>query len=127
MLPIQIDQLIVKLMQDPELALWVFISVFAIFVLLITVLVIRAMRKHRARKEAQSAFLRSLQQTQHRQQPIFTAALQPASVGNVMSRRHIDELLAIEDSLLALRELYHRKLIPAEVYISESQKYAENL
>ena len=37
------------------------------------------------------------------------------------------ELLEIEDSLLALKELYVSKLITAEVYIHESMKYAQKL
>jgi hypothetical protein len=44
-----------------------------------------------------------------------------------LSRRSLGELLEIENSLLALRELYQRKLIPADVYVKESQKYAESL
>lgn len=124
---IPFDQLIQQLMHDPELALLGFIAVFAVFTLLVTILIIRAMRKRRALKHAQAQMLRSLQESQPRIPPVFTAALQSAPVGNIMSRQNMDELLAIEDSLMALRELYHRKLIPADVYVAESRKYAENL
>ena len=39
----------------------------------------------------------------------------------------MNELLEIEDSLLAVKELYVSKLITAEVYIHESMKYARKL
>ena len=40
---------------------------------------------------------------------------------------NMDELLDIEEALLALRELYHRKLINAQVYVDESMKHSERI
>jgi hypothetical protein len=39
----------------------------------------------------------------------------------------IKDLLDIEDALLALRELYHRKLINSEVYVDQSMKHSERI
>ena len=42
-------------------------------------------------------------------------------------RHSVSELLDIEESLLGLRELYWRKLIPLEVYAKESLKVGSRL
>jgi hypothetical protein len=39
----------------------------------------------------------------------------------------MNELLEIEENLLALKELYHSQLISADVYIQETLKYARKV
>jgi type VI protein secretion system component VasK len=58
--------------------------------------------------------------------PIFSSAIpvSPTSKQSSLAKRNLDELLEIEESLLAVRELYLRKLIPVDVYVTESLKYA---
>lgn len=99
----------------PELALGLIIFCLTAFMLMTLLWVIRVLRRPRTAKPMAYA-----------QEPIFAAALN-GHAGAAMSHRSLDELLSIEDSLKALRELYHRKLIPADVYVKESQKYAESL
>jgi hypothetical protein len=95
--------------------------------LLILVLwVLRIMRRHREQAAGQPVMTAD-QLRQYAQPPIFTTAINGTSAAGSMSHRNVDELLAVEDSLMALRELYQRKLIPAEVYIKESQKYMQSL
>jgi len=49
--------------------------------------------------------------------PIFSSVL----------NMEIKELLDIEEALLALRELYHRKLINSDVYVDQSMKHSERI
>jgi hypothetical protein len=43
------------------------------------------------------------------------------------SNTQLSQLIDIEEALLALRELYQRKLIDADLYVQESMKYAAKL
>lgn len=54
--------------------------------------------------------------------PIFSSAL--VGGASSLSAHSLDDLLAIEESLMALRELYHRKLISTDIYIKESMKHS---
>lgn len=57
---------------------------------------------------------------------MFSSAI-PKRTGISASQTNMNELLDIEEALLALRELHHRKLIPAEVYVEESMKQSTRL
>lgn len=100
----------------PELALGMIVFCFTLLMLFVLLWVVRVIRRRAGGKPSSAMH-----------EPIFSASLQGHSAGVAMSHRSLDELLSVEDSLKALRELYHRKLIPADVYVKESQKYAESL
>jgi len=100
----------------PDLALGLVFFCLTMFVLLALLSLARGMRSRSKALPISSV-----------REPIFAAAVNGHGGSQAMSNRSIDELLALEDSLKALRELYHRKLIPAEVYVRESKKYAESL
>ena len=100
----------------PELALGVIVFCFAILMMMTLLWLIRVIRRRPSAKPLSAMH-----------EPIFGASINGHAPGGAMSHRSLDELLSIEDSLKALRELYHRKLIPVEVYVKESQKYAESL
>ncbi|MEY4317092.1 MAG: hypothetical protein RI902_900 [Pseudomonadota bacterium] len=51
----------------------------------------------------------------------------PTRSAQAGSHMNMAELLDIEEALLALRELYHRKLISANVYVDESMKHSTRL
>ena len=55
-----------------------------------------------------------------------TPASNPEMHSSVLNM-NVSELLDIEEALLALHELYHRKLIAAEVYVDESMKHSERI
>lgn len=57
--------------------------------------------------------------------PIFSSAL--VGGASSLSAHSLDDLLAIEESLMALRELYHRKLISPDIYVEESMKYSSKI
>lgn len=102
--------------RHPELASGMVFMGLTLFILLALLWVVRSVRQRSAPKPIGLG-----------QEPMFASGAQGLGGGHAMSNRSIDELVAIEDSLKALRELYHRKLIPAEVYVKESKKYAESL
>ena len=61
-------------------------------------------------------------------QSIFTPSPpQRPEIRSSVINMNMDELLDIEEALLALRELYHRKLINAKVYVDESMKHSERI
>jgi hypothetical protein len=112
---------------DPQVALGVVAFCVTMLVLVLLLWVLRVIRRRReSGVSGQPAYPQPLVR-QNGQQPIFTAALQGAKPAGIRSQRSVEELLAVEDSLMALRELYQRKLIPAEVYVKESQKYTGSL
>lgn len=121
-----VTNFIQMLMSDPKLALGVVAFCGAMALLILVLWGLRIMRRHREQAAGQTAKMAD-QLHQYAQPPIFTTAIKGASGADSMSHRNVDELLAVEDSLMALRELYQRKLIPAEVYIKESQKYMQSL
>jgi hypothetical protein len=51
----------------------------------------------------------------------------PSRSERVISNKDVAELLDIEEALLALRELYQRHLISAQVYVDESTKHSARL
>jgi hypothetical protein len=121
-----VTNFIQMLMSDPKLALGVVAFCGAMALLVLVLWVLRIMRRRREQALGQPAMTAD-QMRQYAQPPIFTAAINGGSGAGSMSHRSVEELLAVEDSLMALRELYQRKLIPAEVYIKESQKYTQSL
>jgi hypothetical protein len=121
-----VTNFIQMLMSDPKLALGVVAFCGAMALLVLVLWVLRIMRRRREQASGLPAMTAD-QMRQYAQPPIFTTAINGASGAGSMSHRSVDELLAAEDSLMALRELYQRKLIPADVYIKESQKYSQSL
>lgn len=68
----------------------------------------------------------TLQPQPHPEEPVRELKnAAPASSGMLV--KEIDQLIDIEESLMALRELYHRQLITPEVYVNESKKIATRL
>jgi hypothetical protein len=109
---------------SPQVISAVIITVAVMLVVMGLASLIRRMRQPKAavHKPPQPAVVSNARQVQ---QPIFSAAIGPQiSAPHSLTKRSLDELLVIEESLLAMRELYQRKLIPADVYVSESLKYS---
>jgi hypothetical protein len=105
---------------EPKVMAAVLIAMASMLVVLGLASLIRRMRQPNfavAIKHASAAA-----PTPERVPPIFSSAI--GSAPQSLTQRSLQELLAIEESLLAMRELYQRKLIPAEVYVSESLKYS---
>lgn len=121
-----ITTIIQMLLADPKLALGLAAFCGAMVLLLLSLWCLRIFRQRRDKAAAQSG-LTNDQQRENPHLPIFAKAIHGASGTEAMSHRSVEELLAVEDSLMALRELYQRRLIPAEVYVKESQKYTQSL
>jgi hypothetical protein len=118
---------ILTILSDPKLALGVVAFCVTMLVLVLLLWVLRVIRRRREFGVSGQPAYPQPPKRQNGQQPIFTAALHGTAPAGLRSQRSLDELLAVEDSLKALRELYQRKLIPAEVYVKESQKYTGSL
>ena len=98
---------------------WVtFSSVLGLLV--ITLLVLRSRSKQKAIEKVVLSHHRA-----HNQ--VTPSPPQRPEIRSSVINMNMDELLDIEEALLALRELYHRKLINAQVYVDESMKHSERI
>jgi hypothetical protein len=117
--------LINESLRRPDLVLG---ATFLVLTLLVTTLLM--VRSNRAKAKSVAAFQLNGQGPYlgdaNMPHQMFSSAI-PKRTGISASQTHMNELLDIEEALLALRELHHRKLIPAEVYVEESLKQSTRL
>lgn len=108
---------------EPQVMAAVLITIAAMLVVLGIASLIRRIRQPKAASATKHAVVTpAAVHAKQQVPPIFSSAIGVAPQS--LAQRSLQELLAIEESLLAMRELYQRKLIPAEVYVSESLKYS---
>jgi hypothetical protein len=123
--PSFIEYLIKQTLLRPDRMIEAFWILLAVMVLLILVAIFRRPKRHPLpvfhMPESSSANAPPVVRKDLFSQSIPTRSAQAGSHMNMA------ELLDIEEALLALRELYHRKLISANVYVDESMKHSARL
>jgi ABC-type sulfate transport system permease component len=110
------DFLISEALKNPHFVLGLMTALLFLIALLLIAIFIR---KNRSDKADMSNSATSVKPA------LFTTALTGGA--SSLTSRSMSELLAIEESLMALRELYHRKLISSEIYVEESMKHSAQL
>lgn len=123
--PSFIEYVIKQTLMQPERMAEAFLVLLAALVLLLLVAIFRR-PKSRARPTFQMPGDSVQRQAPSVRQDLFSQSI-PTRAQQVDAHIGMAELLDIEEALLALRELYHRKLIPAHVYIDESMKHSARL
>jgi len=96
------------------------VTFFCLLGFLVMVLII--LRNRNSQKRIEKKLLNHQQQ----HQKLSNVHTSPPMHSYVLNM-DIKELLDIEEALLALRELYHRKLINSEVYVDQSMKHSERI
>jgi hypothetical protein len=87
--------------------------------LLISLILIR-------KRSKQKSIEKKLTNHQSSHQGFPRASSVPSMQSSVLNM-DISELLDIEEALFAIRELYHRKLINADIYVDQSMKHSERI
>lgn len=123
--PSFIEYVIKQTLMRPDRMVEAFLVLLALLVLLLLVAFFR-----RPKRNVRPAFqMPSESFSSHApsvRQDLFSQSI-PTRAQQAGAYIGLAELLDIEEALLALRELYHRKLIPAHVYIDESMKHSARL
>jgi hypothetical protein len=109
-----------------ERSIEVFLFALSIFVLLMILIVLRRSRKLRESKRSKKIFSGVIPEV-NAFSPTKNRELQIEPNFSIQSSVHVNHLIDIEEALLALRELYQRKLIDADLYVKESMKHAARL
>jgi hypothetical protein len=123
--PSFIEYLIKQTIQRPDRMVEAFLVLLAVMLLFILVAIFRRPNRNAAPKfQMPEPALSSLSEAPRK--AIFSQSI-PTQSTRAVANIDMTDLLDIEEALLALRELYHRKLIPSHVYIDESMKHAARL
>jgi hypothetical protein len=109
-----------------ERSIEVFLFALSIFVLLMILIVLRRSRKLRESKRSKKIFSGVIPEV-NAFSPTKSRELRIEPNFAIQSSVHVNHLIDIEEALLALRELYQRKLIDADLYVKESMKHAARL
>ena len=123
--PSFIEYLIKQTLLRPDRMMEAFLILLAVMVLLILVAIFRRPKRkplpvfHMSESPAANA-------PSAVRKDLFSQSI-PTHAHPAGSHMNMSDLLDIEEALLALRELYHRKLISANVYVDESMKHSARL
>ena len=122
--PSFIEYLIKQTLMQPERMVEAFLVLLAVLLLLLLVAIFRRPKRQRPTFQMPSDALQTREPSVR--QDLFSQSI-PTRAQQAGTHIGMADLLDIEEALLALRELYQRKLISAQVYIDESMKHSARL
>ena len=123
-----LEYLIKQTLMRPDRMIEAFVVLTAVLVLVLLVAIFR-----RPKKNTRPVFQmpeplaqNDVRNVRNVRNDLFSQSI-PNRTTQASAHIGLSELLDIEEALLALRELYQRKLIPAHVYVDESMKHSARL
>ena len=120
-----LEYLIKQTLMRPDRMIEAFVLLTAVLVLVLLVAIFRR-PKQNTRPVFQMPEPLAQNDVRNVRNDLFSQSI-PNRTTQASAHMGLSELLDIEEALLALRELYQRKLIPAHVYVDESMKHSARL
>ena len=117
-----LEYLIKQTLMRPDRMIEAFVVLTAVLVLVLLVAIFRRPKKN-TRPVFQMPEPLAQNGVRNVRNDLFSQSI-PNRTTQASAHIGLSELLDIEEALLALRELYQRKLIPAHVYVDESMKHS---